>query len=1133
VINPALSSPLSAADFQLATIGGEVSVSCDHAGLRFTGPGRLDRRELWPEDARKSLAGFRAAIELEQLLESGLAEADGDVVRIPYQHFADVEDFDIDITSRWTALCPYLLKIDRYSDLGWSDFQYKYEFLRAGKPVFLDRLGYFVRRAGIARVYHLDRQTYSLVEEMDRFNASGPADKSPRAAWLSFSRIKHCANEVGAALDAALQKNDVVVPSAISLSMIEDDRGRLTFVPRCPELNDASFEHAFERNASVEPIYSVPGADGKRLRIVLTERQQEVLQRMKAVRKVEEPRKGQLKSDPGQVFEGVSDLVEWSYSDRVVGVGDFKFAPVPRPAGNDYGMSGLWESTESNLPGRSDGTFSRDPDRPSAESSAGDPIPHDTGSTGGIVTPGEADVGEGEPAVEKNIAAGSSKKYLLIATNEEQVSSELLNSAQKATSAPEALQSFERPVSLLDEVELQPHQSDGVRWLQTCVRVPDRTGVLLADDMGLGKTLQILTFLSWCMEAGRFPDLSRETPPWRPILIVVPLILLDNRTWQGEMEKFFANGGSTFLPVASLHGRTIEKFKRSHEGPEVEIGKPVLDLDRLQAQRVVLTNYDTLKNYQHSLAQFRNGKSLWSVVVTDEAQEYKIPNTKISHAVKALKPDFHIACTGTPVENRLLDLWNVCDAIQPGLLHSARDFTAQYEQRTEGAERSQTLEELKKRLLFQRPHAFLLRRSKSEVSTLPPRHFHRPRCAMSPEEIALHKALIGTLRDRKDRMSHLAVLQRLAQLYQHPVLLRGDAEEIPVDQLLRESTKLRAVCDELHRIRASGQKAIIFARHRVMQAILARVFEAEFRIPVRIINGLTKSTCFTAASSLTRAAILDEFKSSRGFRVIILSPFVAGIGLTITEANHVFHYGRWWNPAVEAQATDRAYRIGQTRDVHVYLPILWDPSGEVSTSFDQRLDRLMSQKTRLAEDFLRPMESEDEIAEQLSSELTGEAGGGATANGLAAEAGLHGIQRAALAACWLERAGYRTALLRSPYGSGIDLFAAAPDLLAVRCSPLPSESDEARAALDQLRAAAEAYSKTVGHAIEPVVWESAPADNSVTRLCGAEGVRRLTKDSFRIEGSGPTRADVEVRAEIRVESVFEAIAWLRRPAAQD
>jgi SNF2 family DNA or RNA helicase len=244
---------------------------------------------------------------------------------------------------------------------------------------------------------------------------------------------------------------------------------------------------------------------------------------------------------------------------------------------------------------------------------------------------------------------------------------------------------------------------------------------------------------------------------------------------------------------------------------------------------------------------------------------------------------------------------------------------------------------------------------------------------MSPKEIGLHQNLIGELHAEEKASRFLYVLQKFAQLSQHPALFDSDGEDLSPSELIHSSSKLRAVLDRLHEIRGLREKAIIFAPHRDMQSILAKVLSAEFRLPIRIINGDTKNTAsLNRRASKTRGAILEEFKSTIGFNALILSPFVAGIGLTITEANHVFHYGRWWNPAVESQATDRAYRIGQSKPVFVYVPILDDPTGVVTPTFDQRLDALMDHKYQLAQDFLKPLPSENSLGQELFADIRGE-----------------------------------------------------------------------------------------------------------------------------------------------------------------
>jgi len=207
-------------------------------------------------------------------------------------------------------------------------------------------------------------------------------------------------------------------------------------------------------------------------------------------------------------------------------------------------------------------------------------------------------------------------------------------------------------------------------------------------------------------------------------------------------------------------------------------------------------------------------------------------------------------------------------------------------------------------------------------------------------------------------------------------LLEGNTDESSVEILKTSSSKLRKVLEVLRDIQAKGEKTIVFARHKDVQRMLARVFTAEFGKPVRVINGDTpRATSLRKAGMETRKRSLEEFAKTEGFQVIVLSPFVAGVGLTIVEANHVIHYGRWWNPAVEAQATDRVYRIGQPREVHVYLPILEAPTSQLSKTFDQLLDNLIERKKKLAEgilnkdNFLMPQEQEEQAALEVIIDL--------------------------------------------------------------------------------------------------------------------------------------------------------------------
>lgn len=915
----------------LKQFGKDVALHALGDGLYIIGAHAIDwtRPETWPADAREQSAGRRTAFEAASLLEMGLGTIAEGALHIPYGNFPEIEAEEFRLTTAFAEPSPFLLKIDRTSDIGRPDFKYRYQYFLGAVQVPLQRFGFYVKRTASGDIFRLDERMYSLLEAMDAFNALTSEEKGPQRSWLDFANIKRWSHEVNAALDATLQTNDVVVPSSIGLDLYEDADGALSFIPTCPELDNVSFRTVFDRNNAVEGFYSLDQPGMGKLRIVLTEKQRNVLERMKRVRRVTGENKQKLKEDPRPIFDGVTGDVELPYGERVTGIGTFEFVPIPKANLEEGPMSALF----------------------------GD---HSTGTS------------KEDPLVLRELEEDKpTKKTLLIETHDEFVRRNYLEQSEQARREA-TLQAFERPGSLCPGFDLKRHQQEGVRWFQTCARIEGRRGVLLADDMGVGKTLQILSFLAWCIESGLFPDLSRTKPPFRPILIVAPLILLETETWEKEMKKFFADNGDVFGNVLPLYGPMLQAYRRKDaEAREEIVARPILKLDEIQRNQVVITNYEAVRDYEFSFAYCQNGKSLWSIVVTDEAHEYKTPNSKISHAMKALQPDFRIACTGTPVENRLLDLWNIFDTVQPGLLGSAKEFSQTYERQA-----TETYAGLKSRILYQRPNAFLLRRSKLDVLELPEKHEHKLSCMMSEAEVVKHLNMVDGLSKARAAKGKLDLLHRFARLYQHPVLLESDGDEATVEELKAGSSKLREVLSLLHRIRQQGEKAIVFARHKDMQRILVRVFSDEFRKPVRVVNGDTPRAGSLRKSGVeTRGRILEEFRQSEGFDILILSPFVAGVGLTIVEANHVIHYGRWWNPAVEAQATDRAYRLGQLKEVHVYLPILEDKTGRVTPTFDQLLDKLMENKKGLAEgalqrdEFLQPRETEDEAGLEVFSGL--------------------------------------------------------------------------------------------------------------------------------------------------------------------
>jgi hypothetical protein len=474
---------------------------------------------------------------------------------------------------------------------------------------------------------------------------------------------------------------------------------------------------------------------------------------------------------------------------------------------------------------------------------------------------------------------------------------------------------------LASGTSLKPHQREGIEWLWRQLRL-GRTGVLLADEMGLGKTLQIACFLALQRK------LHRE--PAGPTLIIAPVILIEN--WQEELQRFLRP--EAFEPLVVLHGDGLRRLKRQDGS---------LEVSQLRGAATVLTNYDTLDRHQVSLL-----KVDWRAVVLDEAQNIKNPETCRSRAARALKRDFAICSTGTPVENKLLDLWTLFDFLSPlDPLGTQPEFRERFE-----GEAGPAPAAVARALEYPSPDSKVLRRTKDEVLDLEPKTYEIHRAPMTDEQMALEKLIVRSTGPAGDRNT-LEMLSKLRSLYQHPWLLRSslfgadDAQRAPdLDTILSASPKLRVCLDILERVRERGEKALVFSPWIKMQQLLAHTLRLQFGVSPRIING-------DANQRRQALGFIRDFSSVPGFNVLVLSPLAAGAGLNIVAANHVIHYGRWWNPAKEDQATDRAYRIGQTRPVTVHYPILHH-AGDPSAGFDVALHDLVERKRALARHFLSP-----------------------------------------------------------------------------------------------------------------------------------------------------------------------------------
>jgi SNF2 family DNA or RNA helicase len=523
-----------------------------------------------------------------------------------------------------------------------------------------------------------------------------------------------------------------------------------------------------------------------------------------------------------------------------------------------------------------------------------------------------------------------------------------------------------------------PHQQEGIQWLlahyENAMSIPGGSGALLADDMGLGKTYMILVSIAeW------YRRVKAQNKPQKPVLIVAPLSLIEN--WQAEVEQTFHKSPFTDIVVlqsgadlkkfriAGGKKETQQDFKESdiiEDQDEIRYSLKVggvYGIDRLDtAGRLVLTTYQTLRDYQFSLSRID-----WSIVAFDEAQNLKNPNTLATRAAKAVKSDVKILATGTPVENSLKDFWCLMDTAVPGLLGAWQTFRSKYIEPITSATED-TVRSIKAdvgRSLREAVGEYMLRRTKEEkLDGLPEKRIFSgdadvQNATYLPDLAALMRGaqlnhyddIINAIRHSTTEDKRKLVLPGLLKM--KLTSIHQDIErKMPLPHSLKElerqalsSAKITAMMSLLKSIQQRREKVLIFATSKAVQAYVCALVSSVFKIKIDIINGETQAVA-TGRNLATRKGIIDEFQKGEGFGVIVMSPIAAGVGLTVTGANNVIHLERHWNPAKEAQATDRVYRIGQKRNVNVYIPIALHPK---IRSFDLQLDSLLSNKVDLSD----------------------------------------------------------------------------------------------------------------------------------------------------------------------------------------
>ncbi len=540
------------------------------------------------------------------------------------------------------------------------------------------------------------------------------------------------------------------------------------------------------------------------------------------------------------------------------------------------------------------------------------------------------------------------------------------------------------------------YQVRGIRWIlglsshTFAIGSEDmgKFGSLLADDMGLGKTYMSLVAVNVYLEQAKGINVEKEPGP---VLVVAPLGLLDN--WKDELDKTFAV--SPFNSVVRLQADAdLKQYRVRGAGKETLQNRDV-ELEEIQyalkvghkfgverldlPKRLVLTTYQTLRDYQFSLARVD-----WSFVIFDEAQNIKNPNSLSTVAAKALKARFKLVVTGTPVENSLADFWCLMDTAKPGHLGAYQNFRTNYiKPILQAGDEDKTKVRLGVgRRLRSDVGALMLRRVKEDqLEGLPKKtiftggrksqfttHMDVLRCTMTERQCQSYETIIQIVNEQQESGEAgnpvLSGLHRLRDVSLHPGLVEGDGLPTPANrdnalETISESGKLQGLLKLLYKIQERQEKVIIFVINRNLQAFLKAALGKIFERQIAVINGDTKAIA-SRHSGQTRRSLIADFEREKGFNIIILSPLAAGTGLTIVGANNVVHLERHWNPAKEAQASDRVYRIGQDKDVNVYIPVLHHPVEDV-TSFDLNLDQLLSMKTALKDAVITPEEVDPQV----------------------------------------------------------------------------------------------------------------------------------------------------------------------------
>lgn len=894
-----------------------------------------------------------------ELIDNGFAKTNNDSCICDANVILDLSDLDKQILGL-PENYPYEIYIQSDGQLNQDSFKFKYafyDFIPHGNKLKVRRDGPLASFE--ERDYLLSKNQFLAIEAMNSFNKLEENEKTFSTNLLKFNEIKKIAKNSPTILDEYLTNQEVYCPNKIKIDIAFFEES-LNLLPLLDGIEQQEFLKIFDRFPTAKDNYPITQEKNK-IRIVFGEKQKAELVKIKDLRKIDDKaRITQIIEHPEYFFD--EELIDLSvfYSDRVKEIGIYKpkFYPFISPYKSEW-IPGI--GVDDKIDGQKLIKFENIDElidfEKVKENSLKKGLPNvnwkgleiPINDAENFIKIAKKQFEKPSEPVNDNFS-NEFPEVLIIKEN-----SEVLEHVEKEIESEFYHNSFKEINNLNSDFELKNHQKIGIAWLQSLYDQKLR-GCLLADDMGLGKTIQLLYFIEW--------HSNLSTSANKPYLVVAPVALLEN--WEIEYDKFFENKS---LSILRLYGSIKLTSEFNSEKNQEEAKK-------LTKKQIILTNYETLRKYQATLCLVD-----YSVVVLDEAQRIKTPGTLVTNASKALKADFKITMTGTPVENTLLDLWCIMDFSVPGLLGNAKDFSVEYVNpfKNESKNLTEIGDQLRQKIGY-----YLLRRLKKDViKDLPNKLIHTggryskemPLKQFERYQIEINIARNSNLEGTEKRNQILRSLWAIRDISDHPFLLDRKINEYSAETLISNSSKLQILINILDEVKLKKEKVIIFADRKETQRMLQKVVYDIFNLLPSIINGDTPSISSSKSSNLSRQQTIDKFQSQDGFNVIILSQLAVGVGLNIVKANHVVHFTRHWNPAKEQQATDRVYRIGQEKEVHVYYPkavfpnSYIDENGKKLKSFDEVLDDLLNLKNELAIKTLFPTEQTEVKPDEIFSRV--------------------------------------------------------------------------------------------------------------------------------------------------------------------